>query len=110
MAMRDGLYKVAFGTQMGEGFGVVTLSNGQVRGGDAGLFYVGTFQQTGDDFRAEVQIDRHTNVPGIVSVFGIDRVRIVLAGKSQNDSGRMQGSSPDAPGVSFSATLTRIAD
>ena len=34
MALGNGLYKVSFGTPLGEGFGVIVLRDGEVLGGD----------------------------------------------------------------------------
>ncbi|WP_159011365.1 GrlR family regulatory protein [Bradyrhizobium sp. S69] len=108
--MDDGLYKVEFHTPMGFGAGVVFLQGGRLHGGDAGLFYVGTFAQHGNEFIAEVVTDRHTQYPGIVSVFGKDRVHIALKGQSNGNSGLMQGTAVEAPGLKFTAKLSRIAD
>jgi hypothetical protein len=108
--MDDGLYKVEFQTPMGFGAGVVFLQSGKLRGGDAALFYVGTFVQNGNEFLAEVVTDRHTQYPGLVSVFGKDRVHITLKGQSSGNTGMMQGTAVEAPGVRFTAKLSRIAD
>lgn len=108
--MRDGLYKVAFQTQLGSGAGVIHLIGGRVWGGDAGLYYVGTFTQDGDRFTATVRTDKHTADPTIQSVFGIDRANIMLSGNTSGDSGQLTGTAAEAPGVTFRATLTRLAD
>jgi hypothetical protein len=108
--MRDGLYKTEFQTPMGLGTGVVFLQDGKLRGGDAALFYIGTFKQSGSEFTAEVVTDRHTQYPGIVSVFGKDRVHISLKGSSTLDSAVMQGTAIEAPGLKFTAKLSRIGD
>jgi T3SS negative regulator,GrlR len=108
--MRDGFYKVEFQTPMGLGTGVVFLQDGKMRGGDAALFYIGTFKQNESEFTADVTTDRHTQYPGIVSVFGKDRVHISLKGTSTHDSAVMQGTAIEAPGVKFSAKLSRIGD
>ena len=44
------------------------------------------------------------------SVFGVDRTHITLLGTSLGDSAEMTGTATEAPGISFRATLTRIAD
>jgi hypothetical protein len=46
----------------------------------------------------------------MASVFGIDRVNITLKGTANGDSAKMTGTAREAPGVSFQATLTKIAD
>ena len=109
--MENGLYKVAFRTPIGEGYGVVVLENGTLRGGDSMMFYVGKYTENGGQFTASVDVDVHSNVPGMVSVFGPgrNRVHIDLKGQSTDNSADANGSSPQAPGVSFSTSLTRLA-
>lgn len=108
--MRDGLYKVQFQTPLGAGSGVVHLMGGKLWGGDAGLFYIGTYTEHGSDFVANVATDRHTQYPGIVSVFGKDRVHISLSGKTNGDAGQMKGTAVESPGITFQAAFSRIAD
>ncbi len=109
--MQDGLYKAEFQTPMGVGYGVVVLSGGTLRGGDSMMYYVGTYSESGGQFTASVEVDVHSTVPGMVSVFGPgkNRVHIDLKGQSTADSANAQGSSPQAPGVGFSTSLTRLA-
>ena len=108
--MRDGFYRVHFQTPLGWGTGVVHALGGKLWGGDAGMYYVGTYSIDNDTVNAEVRTDRHTQHPGIVAVFGRDQVRIALKGVSSGDKVKLNGTSPEAPGVSFTAELTRIAD
>jgi len=108
--MRDGLYKVFFATPLGAGAGVVHLMGGRLWGGDAGLFYIGKYQVAGEKLDAEVVTNRHTQIPGLVSVFGIDRVHIRLKGEVRNDTIQAIGTAVEAPGIQFRAELSRIAD
>ncbi len=103
--MQDGLYKAAFKTPIGEGYGVVTLSGGTLRGGDSMMYYVGTYSESGGQFTASVDVDKHSNVPGMISTFGPGNNN----GQSTDDSATAKGSSPQAPGVGFSLVLTRLA-
>lgn len=109
--MQDGLYKAAFKTPIGEGFGVVVLSGGTLRGGDTMMYYVGTYSEDGGRFTASLDVDSHSNVPEMMSVFGPgkNRVHIDLSGTSSGDSASAKGSSPQAPGIGFSVALTRLA-
>lgn len=104
----DGLYSVRFRTPLGEGAGVVTLIGGKLRGGDASIAYLGTYQQDGDKFAASVQTKRHTLGNG--SVFGKDSVTIILTGKSLGNSASCTGTAAEAPGISFQAQLAHISD
>ncbi|MBS0536887.1 MAG: hypothetical protein JSR72_22745 [Proteobacteria bacterium] len=106
--MRPGLYKVSFETPLGAGAGAVYTDGTKLWGGDSGIYYVGEYSQDGDALKATVRADRHTQ--GLGSVFGKDRVRINLDGTVRGDTVTCRGSSPDAPGVQFSCTLTRISD
>jgi hypothetical protein len=105
--LEDGFYSVRFKTGIGQGAGVVVATNGQLLGGDSALAYFGSFTQDGqNNVTASVKTERHT--PGIQSVFGRDEVTIALTGKSNGRGAVLTGTSPDAPGVNFTATLDPI--
>ncbi|MBX5020446.1 hypothetical protein [Rhizobium lentis] len=110
MNMRNGLYKVTFGTPLGSGTGVVYALDGKIRGGDSMIAYVGEYATDGDQMSAVVITDAHSNVPGMISVLGPSKAQINLVGKTSGDTVTCQGASPQAPGVTFKATLQRIAD
>jgi hypothetical protein len=108
MSLSNGLYKVAFQTPMGGGSGVVTIENGILLGGDSMMYYVGKIVEDGDEFTAEVMSKTHTNVPGMGSVFGVAEALINLKGSSSGRVASAKGSSPQAPGVGFNATLEKL--
>jgi hypothetical protein len=108
--MRDGLYKVQFQTPRGMGTGVVYAQAGKMWGGDAALYYVGTYTQSGENLSAHVETNRHSQVPGVVPVFGIDKVTIKLEGSVKGDTVTCQGTAAQAPSVTFQAVLNRISD
>jgi hypothetical protein len=110
MPIRDGLYKVSFQTQLGTGNGVVVLDGGKMRGGDSIMHYSGTYSQDGDKFSAKVVTGRHSNTPGMCSVFGMDHVNISVQGTAQGDSAQLRGTAAEAPGVTFQASLGRLGD
>ena len=110
MALQSGLYKVHFLTQAGEGNGVVVMQGGRLRGGDSLMYYVGTYSQEGNNLSAKIATDRHSTMPGMHPVFGMDRVIITISGTTEGDSAKMAGSAAEAPGVTFSANLTRLGD
>lgn len=107
--MQNGLYRVTFQTPMGQGAGVVVVEDGTVRGGDSGMYYVGTFQEANNQFTATLRVRRHSNQLGIPSVFGIDDVNLTLQGTSTANSATVRGTSAQAPGVQFQAQLALIA-
>lgn len=107
--MKNGLYAATFTTPLGAGTGVVTLLNGHLSGGDAGMFYVGTYEVNGDNFSARVKTGRHAHTPGSASVFGRDVVTIDLKGTGNGESLVATGSAAEAPGISFQVALKLLA-
>ena len=108
MALENGLYKVAFQTPLGAGYGVAVLRDGVIEGGDSMMFYRGTYSQEGDAFTASVEIGTHSTVKGMDSVFGVASGSIDLAGQTGSMPATVQGSSPQAPGISFQAVLSPL--
>jgi hypothetical protein len=106
--LENGKYATWFRTPLGEGTGVVTLQDGKITGGDTVIAYTGSFSQAGDDFTADIATKRHT--PGQPSVFGIDNVDLTLTGKSRGATASCRGTSRQAPGMAFEATIIRIVD
>ena len=107
--LRNGTYSVWYRTARGEGMGTVTLRDGHVSGGDAMLGYRGSFEEDGDQFKANVSTWRHT--AGEPSVFGLDEVDIVLEGKSTAGiTASCSGFARQLPQLPFEATLIRIPD
>jgi hypothetical protein len=101
----NGFYVAQFRTPKGTGAGVLTLANGQLRGGDSAIMYTGTYSQDADKFTAQVSTKRHTQ--GQPSVFGVDAVTIALTGKSSAGAASCTGT---AAGVTFQADLHRVSD
>ena len=82
--------------------------DGDVSGGDNISSYTGTYVQDGDKFVATIASQRHTQGPP--SVFGIDNLDITLTGKSTPTTASCFGTANQTPGMTFQATLIRIAD
>jgi hypothetical protein len=106
--LQNAKYSVWFRTPQGEGYGIVSLMDGNVSGGDNISEYMGTYVQDGDKFSATIAVRRHTQ--GQPSVFGVDNVDITLTGKSTPTTGSCFGTAKQAPGMTFQATLIRIVD
>ena len=106
--MQNGHYKVEFETPRGAGAGVVFYQDGLVHGGDSMMAYIGAMTEQNGEIAAEVEATTHTRVPGMMSVFGLDRVTINLLGKSEGDSITLVGRAIEAPGVNFRAKLSLI--
>ena len=105
--MRNGSYSAWFRTQLGEGLGVIALSDGVLTGGDSVSRYTGAYALDGDTFTASIAARRCTQGP---SVFGIDNVDLRLSGKSTSTTASCTGTADQAPGLTFEATLIRITD
>jgi hypothetical protein len=106
--LQNANYSVWFRTPAGEGYGVVSLMDGDVSGGDNISSYNGTYIQDGDKFAATIAVKRHTQGPP--SVFGVDKVDITLSGKSTATTASCFGTATQAPGTILQATLIRITD
>jgi len=106
--LRNGSYSAWYRTALREGTGVVVLNDGKIRGSDTVLAYTGTYFQTGDNFSASITTRRHAQ--GQSSVFDLDEVDLTLAGKSTPTTASCTGTVKQAPGLTFEATLIRMAD
>jgi hypothetical protein len=71
--LQNAQYSVWFRTSEGEGYGVISLLDGDASRGDTISSYAGTYVQDGDKFAATIAVKRHSQGPP--SVFGIDSVR-----------------------------------
>jgi hypothetical protein len=107
--MLNGFYTVHFKTQLGEGAGVVQATGADIVGGDSSFLYYGTQQEAGHGFRAHVRAKKHFDAPGMFSVFGKDDFSIVLEAATMGDLVACKGTSPDAPGITFTAVLQKVA-
>ena len=106
--LQNAEYSVWFRTPEGEGYGIISLMDGDVSGGDTISSYTGTYVQDGDKFAATIAVKRHTQ--GLPSVFGIDNVDITLSGKSTPTTASCFGTAIQAPDTTLQATLIRIVD
>ena len=67
--MKNGLYSIHVSLQdgrSGKGSGVVVFRDGKILGGDAYLFYTGTYTTKGNAFKGEVLVQRHTCSPDAI--------------------------------------------
>src|SRR6516225_6130058 len=62
--MKNGLYSIHVSLRdgrVGKGSGVILFRDGRIFGGDAYLFYTGTYTVKGNTFKGEVLVQRHTS-------------------------------------------------
>lgn len=105
--INPGLYKVEFRNPMGFGRGVVVLTEGKFRGGDAAFYYVGTYTEDGDKFSATVQVKRHS--PGQQGLMG-ENTTFTVQGTSTGNAASLAGKVPAMPGATFQAHIERLSD
>ena len=104
--LADGFYSITFGTRLGEAAGVITLDEGRLQGGDAIMFYIGSYATEGDRIFGNVRIARHATLRDLTSVFGVEEADIDFSGLVAAD-GRIAGTatSPQAPGIEMSFAM-----
>ena len=110
MSFEAGLYVIRFQTPFGAGAGVAYLEGGKLRGGDSMMAYVGSYNEDNGSLNADVRAYKHTNVPGMASVFGVDQVDIHLTGNVSGGNATLTGTAPQAPGVVLQVTMERLHD
>jgi hypothetical protein len=113
--MRNGLYSIhvtLLDGRIGKGSGVVVFRDGKIVGGDAYLFYTGSYTVKGNTFKGEVLVQRHTSSPDSNPLFGgPSPVGVGVSGTFTDTRGEMTGTAlVDKTSQIFGATLRRLAD
>jgi hypothetical protein len=114
--MQNGLYSIhvdLLDGRSGKGSGVVLFRDGKILGGDAYLFYVGSYVSTGDSFKGEVTVTQHTPSPDANPLFGGQKepVGIGVTGTSTGTAAVMNGTALVGKSSQiFHATLRWLAD
>ena len=86
--------------------------DGKILGGDAYLFYTGSYTTKGDTFKGEVLVQRHTSSPDANPLFGgPSPVGVGVSGTFTDTAGTMSGTALVGKASQiFSATLRKLAD
>jgi hypothetical protein len=113
--MKNGLYSIHVSLQdgrSGKGSGVVVFRDGKILGGDAYLFYIGTYTAKGDTFKGEVLIQRHTSSPDENPLFGgPSPVGVGVSGTFTDTAAVMNGTALVGKASQiFKATLRKLAE
>lgn len=74
------------------------------------MAYVGSYNESGGTLNADVRAYKHTDVPGMASVFGVDTVDITLSGSVSGGNANLTGTAPQAPGVTLQVSMERLHD
>ena len=113
--MKNGLYSIHVNLldgRAGKGSGVILFRDGQILGGDAYLFYTGSYTVKGDTFKGEVLVQRHTPSPDASPLFGgPGSVGIGVTGTYNETSANMSGTAlVGKHSQIFNATLRKLAE
>ncbi|WP_407151995.1 GrlR family regulatory protein [Bradyrhizobium sp. ORS 86] len=114
--MKNGLYSIhvtLLDGRVGKGSGVILFRDGQIFGGDAYLYYTGTYTVKGDVFRGEVLVQRHTTPRDTDNPLfgGPAPVGIGVSGTFTDTRATMSGTAlVGKASLIFSATLHRLTD
>src|ERR1700691_787437 len=113
--MKNGLYSIHVSLQdgrSGKGSGVVVFRDGKILGGDAYLFYNGTYTARGDTFKSEVVIQRHISHPDENPLCGgPSPVGVGVSGACTDTAAVMNGTALVGKASQiFRATLRKLAE
>lgn len=116
--MQNALYSIHVDLQdgrSGKGSGVVVFRDGQILGGDAYLFYVGSYvvNAAAGTFKGEVSVMQHTPSPDVSPLFGgqSQPVGIGVTGTFTDTTATMNGTAlVGKNSLIFRATLRKLAD
>jgi hypothetical protein len=113
--MKNGLYSIHVSLQdgrTGKGSGVIMFLDGKIVGGDAYLYYTGSYATKGDTFKGEVLVQRHTSSPDSNPLFGgPGPVGIGVSGTFTDTAAVMNGTALVGKASQiFTATLRKLAE
>jgi len=114
--MKNGLYSIhvtLLDGRAGKGSGVILFRDGQILGGDAYLYYTGSYVVKDNTFKGEVLVQRHTSPRGNDNPLfgGPAPVGIGVSGIFTDMRAEMTGTALVGKASQiFSATLHRLAD
>ena len=114
--MKNGLYSIhvtLLDGRAGKGSGVILFRDGQILGGDAYLYYTGSYTLKGDAFKGEVLVQRHTTPRDTDNPLfgGPAAVGIGVSGTFTDTRGDMNGTAlVGKASLIFRATLHKLAE
>jgi hypothetical protein len=113
--MNNGLYSIHVSLQdgrSGKGSGVIVFRDGRILGGDAYLFYTGSYTAKDGTFKGEVLVQRHTSSLDANPLFGgPSPVGIGVTGTFTDSAAVMNGTALVGKASQiFSATLRKLAE
>jgi hypothetical protein len=113
--MKNGLYSIhvqLLDGRSGKGSGVIVFRDGQILGGDAYLFYTGSYATNGNTLKGEVLIQSHTRSPDVNPLFGgPNPVGVGVSGTFTDTAAEISGTAlVGKASLIFKATLRKLVD
>jgi hypothetical protein len=106
----QGLYKIEFHTVHGSRRGVIYAYEGRMLGGNSAFAFIGRYDESGEEIRAEVSTVRHHDDPSYQPLFKTDKITLKLRGWQEEDHFYFEGGSGQMPGIPFKSLMTPISD
>lgn len=112
--MYNGLYSIhvdLLDGLEGRGSGVLVFRDGRILGGDAMLYYVGSYSVKDGTVKGEAIVNQHTRIPGTTPLFGGHEASIGFSGKLDERGATVSGSAFVGKTTQlFKATLRKLSD
>jgi hypothetical protein len=112
--MKNGLYSIHVKMLDGHpdrGAGVLVLRDGDMRGGNASLFYTGSYTCDGQKWKGELVTIPHTRNPGPTTIFEDRESGIGFSGTFTDDAAEAMGTALlGKVSLTFRVTLRRLAE
>ena len=110
MGMLECLYKVKFRTCGDEGSCICLFKDGHMSGGGAVMYYLGTYQISGNHFTADVIARRHAKKSLPSPIMGLDEFHMKLEGLFSGGYAQVIGKVPEVPDATVMASLSRLSE
>src|SRR6185369_12113670 len=114
VTMKNGLYSIHVSLQdgrAGKGSGVIMFRDGRILGGDAYLFYTGSYSVKGNTFKGEVLVQRHTSSLDANPLFGEPSPVGIVSGTFTDNTAEMNGTALVGKASQiFRATLRKLVN
>jgi hypothetical protein len=112
--MKNGLYSIhvtLLDGRVGKGSGVILFRDGQILGGDAYLYYIGSYTVKDNTFKGEVLVQRHTSPRGSDNPLFGGPAPVGVSGTFTDTRAEMTGTALVGKASQiFGATLHKLAD
>lgn len=109
--MLEALWSVEFKSSFGlEGYGVAVFETGRVFGGDSSMIYVGSFKVEGGQIHATLNVKKYADIPGMVSVVGLNDFNLKVTGMPAHDVMHLSGFVMEDPTRKIAIKATRRAE